>query len=94
MRISTKYFAFIRERLGRGSEVFEMDESSTVEDFIQLVRQLYGDKLKEAFEGSSLRPGYALAVNGETLDRLLWKTTPLKEGDVVVILPPIAGGIT
>jgi thiamine biosynthesis protein ThiS len=44
------------------------------------------------FDGPVLRKGFAVAVNGENVDMANWKNTRLKDGDVVVVLPPIAGG--
>ncbi|MCS6769472.1 MAG: MoaD family protein [Candidatus Caldarchaeum sp.] len=92
MKVATKYFAFLRERVGKDAEIFEMPEGSTVADFIELVKSVHGDKLQNDFTGVGLRAGFALAVNGENVDRTLWRTTKLRDGDVVVILPPIAGG--
>ncbi|MEM4280920.1 MAG: MoaD family protein [Candidatus Caldarchaeum sp.] len=92
MKIKTKYFAFMREKLGRDSEEFELNEGATVQDFIEVFKAKYAEKLSGLFEAGSLKTGFALALNDENLDRLRWRQTRLQEGDVVVILPPIAGG--
>lgn len=92
MKVFTKYYAFIRERLGRSDEEFELEEDSTVADFLKLLSEKYAGKLVGLFEGPVLRKGFAVAVNGENVDMSDWNTTRLKDGDVVVILPPIAGG--
>ncbi|MEM1946203.1 MAG: MoaD family protein [Candidatus Caldarchaeum sp.] len=93
MRVKTRYFAFIREKIGRDSEIFDLDEGSTVHDFIGYIQARYREKLGDVFEADGLRAGFAIALNGENLDRSLWRQTRLKDGDVVVILPPIAGGV-
>lgn len=92
MKILTKYYAVLRERVGKASEEFELPQGSTVIDFLEKLRQVYGGVLGDLFEGDGLRTGFALALNGESLDRRLWASTRLKDGDVVVVLPPIAGG--
>jgi molybdopterin synthase sulfur carrier subunit len=92
MKVYTKYYAFIRERLGRSDEEFELEEGSTVADFLKLFSEKYAGKLMGLFDGPVLRKGFAVAVNGENVDLANWKNTRLKDGDVVVVLPPIAGG--
>lgn len=92
MKIQTKYFAFMRERLGKSSEEFELPERSTISDFIQAFRTKYGSKVEDFFSGAGLRLGFTVALNGENVDVKSWESTFLKEGDVVVIIPPIAGG--
>ncbi len=94
MKVQTRYFAFIRERLGKGSEFFELEEGATVADFLKALKEKHGNILKNVFEDDDLKTGFALALNGESIERSLWARTYLKEGDVVVILPPIAGGFT
>ncbi|MEM2237112.1 MAG: MoaD family protein [Candidatus Caldarchaeum sp.] len=94
MKIQTRYFAFMREKLGRDSEEFELHEGATVQDFIEVFKAKYAEKLSDLFEAEGLKTGFALALNGENLDKPRWRQTKLKEGDVVVILPPIAGGFT
>jgi len=39
MKVFTKYYAFIRERLGRSDEEFELEEDSTVADFLKLLSE-------------------------------------------------------
>lgn len=93
LKIQTKYYAVLRERLGKSSEEFDLPEGSSILDFLEKLRETYGRVLADLFEGGGLRAGFALALNGENLDRSLWASTRLKEGDVVVVLPPIAGGL-
>ncbi|MCX8201877.1 MAG: MoaD family protein [Candidatus Caldarchaeum sp.] len=92
MKVSTRYFAVIRERLGKSLEEFELPDGSTVADFLAAFRKKYSDKVGDLFEASGLRAGFAVALNGENIDPRTWREVSLKDGDVVVILPPIAGG--
>ncbi|MCS7138259.1 MAG: MoaD/ThiS family protein [Candidatus Caldarchaeum sp.] len=92
MKVSTKYFALIRERLGKNSEEFDLPDNSTVADFLAAFRQKYADKVKDFLDVSGLKAGFAVALNGESVDPKDWRSIQLKQGDVVVILPPIAGG--
>jgi molybdopterin synthase sulfur carrier subunit len=43
-------------------------------------------------EGTNLKPGIKIIINGRDIDYLNGLDTQLKDGDVIVIIPPIAGG--
>lgn len=77
-RIRVEYFAVLREHVGRAREEV-VTEASTVAD-------LYAE-----LDGRHRFPAVGrlkVAINDEFRD---W-TTPLREGDTVVFIPPVAGG--
>jgi molybdopterin synthase sulfur carrier subunit len=84
MNITVRYFALLRERLGRESEVLTLDAAAPT---VGLVRGLLADRapaLAGFLRGGSL----LVAVNREyaTAD------TALKDGDEVALFPPVTGG--
>lgn len=53
----------------------------------------YGPKFEQvAFEGKYLKPGIKIIINGRDIDYLDGMDTELKDGDVIVIIPQVAGG--
>lgn len=81
VRIRLRYFASIREQLGRREETLDVPDASTVAQvWQQLVAQC------PPLAGQRYRP----AVNQEY-------TTPdaiLRDGDELVFIPPVSGGRT
>ena len=95
MKVLTRFYAFLREMTGRESDTITLDEGSTVIDFLKAVREKYGVSLASIFGvDGMLRSGFAIALNGDSVDRREWARTVLRDGDTVVILPPIAGGLS
>ncbi len=79
MKLTIEYYAILKEQRGCGSESLETPASTPTE--------LY-DELK-ARHGLSLDPSsLKVAVNEEFAE---W-AQPLKDGDTVVFIPPVAGG--
>lgn len=78
-QITIKYFAALREQAGR-SEEQRQSESTSAADLYQELAQSYGLTL-------TLKD-LKVAINNcyQPLD------TPLKNGDTVVFIPPVAGG--
>ena len=95
MRVHTRFYAFLREKVGRSEDTLELEEGATIADFLKQISEKYGEIVgRDIFdEDGSLRSGFAVALNGENVRREEWGTTKLKDGDLVVILPPIAGGL-
>jgi molybdopterin converting factor subunit 1 len=81
-RIQVLYFAALKERVGRASEVVELPAS--VLDVRSLAAFLEEERpaLKGALDGLRFAVGEEFA----SLDRLL------VNGDVVALLPPMSGG--
>lgn len=81
MKISVRYFAHLRERLHKHTETIELSEPATV-----------GDLLLHLGEAEPLiarsRRSLQVAVNEEFAPQ----STPLKDGDEVALIPPVAGG--
>ena len=96
IRVTTRYYAFLRERVGREEETLELPEGASVGDFLEKLAERHGEKLLGYVfdENKQLRSGFAVALNGENIRPEEIRDTRLKDGDVVVILPPIAGGFT
>jgi sulfur-carrier protein len=83
MHITVKYFASLRERVGRGSEQLEIDGELTVAGLWQ---QVLSGKLKG--EPISDDDAILAAVNHDYVER----DHPLKDGDEVAFFPPVTGG--
>jgi molybdopterin-guanine dinucleotide biosynthesis protein A len=78
-RLNVRYFAMLREQAGRSAEQLETHAANPGELYEELRR-----RHALTLPASSLR----VAVNDEFGD---WQA-PLKDGDTVVFLPPVAGG--
>ena len=75
--VDVKYFALFRERMGKDEERIETDAATVAGLYTQLQSRL------------GLAPeAVRAAVNGE----FVADDHPLKEGDEVVFVPPVAGG--
>ncbi|HEU4653275.1 MAG TPA: MoaD family protein [Steroidobacteraceae bacterium] len=77
--IRVQYFAVLREQAGRREEQMET-RAQTAADLYAELKQRYGFQLSP----TQLK----VALNNEFSD---WQT-PLKQGDAVVFIPPVAGG--
>ena len=77
--ITIRYFAMLREELGRDTE--------TVQTEVTSASDLY-DELQRRRRFSLGRQHLALAIN----DELAAWDQRLRDGDVVAFLPPVSGG--
>jgi molybdopterin synthase sulfur carrier subunit len=77
--VTVEYFAQLREQAGKSRETFSSSADSLAALYAEL-RQRYGFRL----DAAQLK----VAVNAQFCD---WQQ-PLAEGDVIVFIPPVAGG--
>lgn len=91
MRVHVKFllFATLRDKYGVPEVSVECDGSlrGCVEE---AARILGGDFVEEVFEGDDYRRDRIILVNGRHIQFV--QSTQLKDGDVVAVFPPIAGG--
>jgi len=76
MKVNVKFFASMRDRVGRSDDRVELAESATVADLWKAVS-------KEALPENTL-----IAVNMEYTDI----AHALRDGDEVAFFPPVTGG--
>ncbi len=77
MSVSIKYFASMRDRMGRGDEVIELDGEMTIVDL-----------WKKVANGAEMPESTLVAVNMEYTDG----SHLVKDGDEVAFFPPVTGG--
>jgi molybdopterin converting factor subunit 1 len=81
MRIKLRFFASLRERLGRSEEICEVPSGATVETVWEMLK-------RERPELAVLERSLAFAVAQEYVD----KTYPLQDNDELAFIPPVSGG--
>ncbi|MEM1995132.1 MAG: MoaD family protein [Nitrososphaerales archaeon] len=93
--VSTKYFAALREITGKKEEAFNFEGEVDGKKFLDTLILHYGQALKEFLldQKGTLRDGLVMLVNGNAVDASDLSSLKLKDGDLVVILPPIGGGL-
>jgi molybdopterin synthase sulfur carrier subunit len=85
----------LKEVTGQRLTEIDLPHGSTVEDFLAYMAERWGDQLSARLfepEGGAVLPYVRIMVNGQTIQHLEGMETPLKEGDEVLILPPVSGG--
>ncbi len=88
--VKMKFFANLRDLVKKK----EIDvEASMVKDAIDTASSLLGIDLKsELFDGEIPKKGVIVLVNGRNIEHLKGIYTPLQEGDVISLFPPVGGG--
>jgi len=91
MRVTIYYLAQLKQAAGVPSEVLDVPPG-TVHDLIRHVAERHGDTLRRLlFAGDgSLQPTNLIFVNDVQVQQPT--SLPLKDGDGVTLLSPIAGG--
>lgn len=93
MKLHLQYMGQLRPLLGQSLEQVELPAGS---DLAALLAHLAGECPEAAghlLSGDGrIRPSLILAINGVALGSADAADTPLADGDVVSLLPPIAGG--
>ena len=85
----------LKQVIGQRLTEIDLPQGSTVEDFLTYVRERWGDELSARLfdpDSGAVLPYVRVMVNGQTIRFLEGMETPLKEGDEVLILPPVSGG--
>ena len=80
MTVQVKYFASLRDRLGRGGDQLDLDDPAAALKVTDVWQRLWPD--------TPLPPNILSAVNQEyvELDHVV------KDGDEVAFFPPVTGG--
>lgn len=80
MRVRVLFFAVVRDAAGTDEAEFELSEGATVESLLAAVRERFGPE--------TMPENLAVAINQEYAGR----DASLQEGDLVALIPPVAGG--
>ena len=89
MKIEVLFFAQLRELTGTRQTEVTLADGNRLADLIARLSEEYGDAFRR--EVSDIA-GLRIMVNGLENEVLDGMETRLKEGDTVVLLPPVAGG--
>ena len=94
MRILVKFLANIREITDESEIELEIRPGDGIETVMKTLELRYGKGFKEATTGTTTSgiPNVSILVNGRDMDFLKGLKTELQEGDIVVLIPPVAGG--
>lgn len=91
--MTVRFFAQLREIAGKREETLEFpdDADVTIEKVLKTLANLHGKEFSDYVydtQGSQVRGYLQLLVNEKTAAM----KTKLKDGDVLVIVPPVGGG--
>lgn len=94
MKLRVQYSAQLRTAVGRPHDELDLPDGSSLAALLDHL----ADSLDEAASahlfvpGGGFRPGLLIVVNDLAAPVHAAATTKLRHGDVVLLLPPIAGG--
>ena len=91
MKITVKFFAYLRDLFNGRENKIELRSESTIGDLLNLLCDSSGRR-EQIFDGGELKPQMIVLKNGYHIKHLSGLETKLDEGDTIVIIPPVGGG--
>ena len=95
MNIKVHTILTLKKVIGQAEMEVSFPEGSTVAAVLHWMAEKWGEKLSSLLfepEGGELLPRIRLMVNGRDMGFLDGMSTVLRDGDELLIMPPVAGG--
>lgn len=95
MPINVRVFATFRDLLGLKELELEVgpEENLKLIDLLERLFQKFGEKFRnKMLENGNIKPQVNIMINGRNIKFLDGLNSSLKDGDIVAIFPPVAGG--
>lgn len=93
MKLRVRYMAQLRAAVGQTEEDVELPEDSRLSEvLVQLASRHEAARTHFVTETGQARPSLLVVVNDAAVSAREAATTLVRHGDVVTLLPPIAGG--
>jgi len=95
MKVKARYFARVREIVGKNEEVLEVSENTNVQAFLTILSQKYGASFREYVftkNGEELSLDLNFLLDGKNINTINGPRTILCEGSAFAIIPPVGGG--
>jgi molybdopterin synthase sulfur carrier subunit len=97
LQVSIRFFTSLREVVGKKEETLEFPQSTkvTIETVLETLKQRYGKQFVEYvynLETGEVKGFLQFLINGKSASTMNGQETPLEDGDVLAILPPVGGG--
>ena len=94
-KVTVKYFATVREIVGKREDSLEVEEGTTIEDLLHILSKIYGRQFADyVFDKDSSAPKDYLQflIDGKSATVLQGLKTRLTDGCQFAIIPPVGGG--
>jgi|GEM_PF-186141 len=94
MRVNVKFFAALRDIVGGWNVDLSLPEGTTVGETLEALAKQYGERFRSYVydKKGGVQEYLIFLINGESIHAMKGFETHLREGDSLVILPPIGGG--
>ena len=94
MAIQVKLYSLFRKYIDDRQVELDPETNKTIRDLIRSLDEKYESVFSEKLIGEeeTINPGAIILVNGQNIHHLEQLDTELKDGDVLAIFPPSAGG--
>jgi len=89
MNIEVLFFGKLRELTAVNRRAVVVKDGSKLADLLEHLNEEYGAGFRQQVNNIK---GLRILINGREYTQLGGKEAPLKDGDTVVLLPPIFGG--
>lgn len=94
MKVTIRYFTFLREITQKREEEVDLPTDGTLEELLKVLSKNYGQQFTDYVfnERGEVQSRFHFLVNGKSITALNGLKTKLMEGDKVAIVPPVGGG--
>ena len=94
MKVRIQYTAQLRSAVGRVEEDVELAGDASLGDLlVRLATELHREAAPFVLAaGGELQPSLLIGVNGQGVSPREAQNVTLQDGDVITLMPPIAGG--
>jgi MoaD family protein len=89
-QVEVNLFSALKEKVGKGKVSVD---ARNIKDALEKLENKFGDKFREQlYEKGAIKKYYIFLLNGRVIDVKALGQTKLSPGDILHILPPVAGG--